>query len=65
MNKISIFSLFQNSFKMVTITTIPKGCQPLPRVKDKDNNSIIINISLFESPNFSLTTRNPEKYKPL
>src|ERR1035437_1257776 len=38
----------QNSLKIETITTIPKGCQPLPRVKDKDNDSSTINISLFE-----------------
>jgi hypothetical protein len=39
----------QNSSKIETITPIPKGCQPLPRVKDKDNDSSTINISLFES----------------
>ena len=40
----------QNSSKIETITTISKGCQPLPRVKDKDNNSSsFLNISLFES----------------
>src|ERR1035437_8601233 len=39
----------QNSSKIETITTISKGCQPLPRVKDKDNDSSTINISLFES----------------
>jgi hypothetical protein len=39
----------QNSSQKETTTTIPKGCQPLPRVKDKDNDSSTINISLFES----------------
>jgi hypothetical protein len=41
----------QNSSKIETTTTIPKGCQPLPRVKgkDKDSDSSTINISLFES----------------
>ena len=37
----------QNSSKIETITTDSKGCQPLPRVKDKDSSSL--NISLFES----------------
>jgi hypothetical protein len=40
-----------NSSKIETITTIPKGCQPLARVKDKDKDSdsiSFINISLFE-----------------
>jgi hypothetical protein len=40
----------QNSSKIETITTIPKGCQPLPRVKDKDSDSSsFLNISLFET----------------
>jgi hypothetical protein len=42
----------QNSSKIETITTIPKGCQPLSRVKDKDkdsDSSSFLNISLFES----------------
>ena len=39
----------QNFSKIETITTIPKGCQPLPRVKDKDKDSSSFNISLFES----------------
>jgi hypothetical protein len=40
----------QNSLKIETTTTIPKGCQPLPRVKDKDSDSSsFLNISLFES----------------
>jgi len=43
------FLRIQNSSKIETITTIPKGCQPLARVKDKDNDSSIINISLFEA----------------
>ncbi|MDR3608955.1 MAG: hypothetical protein P4L27_00150 [Ignavibacteriaceae bacterium] len=43
------FLRIQNSSKTETITTIPKGCQPLARVKDKDNDSSTINISLFES----------------
>jgi hypothetical protein len=43
------FLRIQNSSKIETITTIPKGCQPLPGVKDKDNDSSTINISLFES----------------
>ena len=38
-----------NSSKMETITTIPKGCQPLPRVKDKDSDNSTINISLLEA----------------
>ena len=40
-------SNLQNSSKIETTTTISKGCQPLPRVKDKDSSSL--NISLFES----------------
>ena len=46
------FLRIQNSSKTETITTIPKGCQPLPRVKDKDkdsDSSSFLNISLFES----------------
>jgi hypothetical protein len=46
------FLRIQNSSKIETITTIPKGCQPLPRVKDKDkdsDSSSFLNISLFES----------------
>ncbi|MDR3669182.1 MAG: hypothetical protein P4L35_20320, partial [Ignavibacteriaceae bacterium] len=43
------FIRIQNSSKTETITIIPKGCQPLARVKDKDNDSSTINISLFES----------------
>src|ERR1035437_125421 len=44
------FLRIQNSSKIETITTIPKGCQPLARVKDKDNDSnSFLNISLFES----------------
>jgi DNA replication protein DnaD len=40
----------QNSSKKETTTTIPKGCQPLARDKDKDNDSSsFLNISLFES----------------
>ena len=38
----------QNSSKIETITTISKGCQPLPRVKDKDSSSFL-NISLFKA----------------
>ena len=38
----------QNSSKKETATTISKGCQPLARDKDKDNDSSTINISLFE-----------------
>jgi hypothetical protein len=45
----SRFLDLQNSSKIETITTISKGCQPLPRVKDKDSDSSTINISLFES----------------
>jgi hypothetical protein len=46
------FLRIQNSSKIETITTIPKGCQPLPRVKDKDkdsDSSSFLNISLFET----------------
>lgn len=43
------FLRIQNSSKIETITTIPKDCQPLARVKDKDNDSSTINISLFEA----------------
>jgi hypothetical protein len=39
----------QNSSKTETIKTISKGCQPLPSLKDKDNDSSTTNISLFES----------------
>ena len=39
-------SKIQNSSKTETITTISKGCQPLPGVKDNDSSTI--NISLFE-----------------
>ena len=45
----SWFLELQNSLKIETITTISKGCQHLPRVKDKDSDSSTINISLFES----------------
>ena len=48
----SWFLDIQNSSKIETITTISKGCQPLPRVKDKDkdtDSSSFLNISLFES----------------
>src|ERR1035437_5563680 len=41
------FLRIQETSKKETITTIPKGFQPLIRVKDKDNSSL--NISLFES----------------
>jgi hypothetical protein len=37
----------QGASQNETTTTISKGCQPLPRVKDKDSSSL--NISLFES----------------
>ena len=43
------FLRIQNSSKIETITTISNPCQPLPRVKDKDNDSSTINISLFET----------------
>ena len=43
------FLRIQNSSKTETTITNSKGCQPLPRVKDKDNDSNTINISLFES----------------
>jgi hypothetical protein len=43
------FLRIQNTSKIETITTISKGCQPLPGVKDKDNDSSTINISLFEA----------------
>jgi hypothetical protein len=43
------FLRIQNTSKIETITAIPKGCQPLARVKDKDNDSSTINISLFEA----------------
>jgi hypothetical protein len=45
------FLRIQNSLKIETITTIPKGCQPLATLKDKDkdSDSSTINISLFES----------------
>jgi hypothetical protein len=39
----------QNSSKIETITIISNPCQPLAKVKDKDNDSSTINISLFES----------------
>ena len=48
----SWFLELQNSLKIETITTISKGCQPLPSVKDKDkdsDSSFFLNISLFES----------------
>lgn len=43
------FLRIQISSKIETNTTIPKGCQPLPGVKDKDSDNSTINISLFES----------------
>src|ERR1035437_263224 len=46
------FLRIQNTSKIETITTIPKGCQPLSGVKDKDkdsDSSTSLNISLFES----------------
>jgi hypothetical protein len=64
----------QNSSKIETITTISNPCQPLPRVKDKDNDSGTINISLFESqlkselitqygqPNFDYAFREAVKH---
>jgi hypothetical protein len=42
----------QGTSKKETTTTISKGCQPLPGVKDKDkdsDSSSFLNISLFES----------------
>jgi hypothetical protein len=44
------FLRIQNSVKKETTTIIPKGSQPLPTDKDKDNDSSsFLNISLFES----------------